>query len=306
MDNTMTESINALIAKINGKDWKAPSDWTSVPAAFSTAGRGKKYWKSYSREENTLYFFGPLDFNTFFLPDTVVHQTLQLKHPVKRCIAFMEIPEEKLKRRNISPPDAYLSRFQGIYWGVFSIAILPCKGLAGNVENLNRMKILFNRFSPTRLQGAQEHHELLARLVQETRVVVAEAVEKQIQGGVSFKKERDVSVTLDPVVQSFFKGKGFRPTATKFKGLWRNPNSDHAFVKAGNGWPGKLFVELKCDVDIKAPLVQVSENLAADSSAAVLQIRVPSKPTKEPDLVSLAKKRMAESLPVRYIEIQGW
>ena len=306
MDESLIETANDLIARVNGNTWVPPADWNSVSAAFSERGRGKKYWKTYSRKQNILYFYGPLDFTVFFLPDTVVHQALKSQPALRQCIAFMEIPEGKLKRRNIVPPEEYLKRFQGIFANVFNVAILPCKGVGGNIENLNRMKLLFNQFSPVHFQTTQKQHDLLNQLAEEVKYIVTDTVRKEKRAGAAFEKERDVSKVLDPVVQSFFKNKGFAAAATQFKGLWRNPNCDHVFTKKGTQWPTTIFVELKCDVDIKAPLVQVSEDLAADFSAAVLQIHVPSKPTKEPELAFEAKKRMEKSVPVRYIEVESW
>ena len=306
MDAISLKEVNGLIGRINENNWDSPSNWISVPAAFSTRGHGGKYWKSYSRKDNTLYFYGPLDFTVFFLPDTVVHQTLKSQPALRQCIAFMEIPEEKLKRRNKFPSDQYLRRFQGIYANVFNIAILPCKGVAGKIENLSQMEILFGQFSPNLLQTEKKHHDLLNQLAKEVERVVADTVRKEVERGVVFEKERDVSRILDPVVQFLFERKGFTAAATRFKGLWRNPNCDHVFAQNEKKWPERLFVEFKCEVDIKAPLVQVSEDLAADTSGAVLQIRVPSRPTKEPELVSEAKKMMENSLPVKYIEVKGW
>ena len=306
MDAISLQEVNDLIGRVNGNQWDTPSDWTPVPAAFSTRGRGRKYWKSYSRKEKILYLYGPLDFTVFFLPDTVVQQTLKSQSELRHCIAFMEIPSEKLRMRNKFPSDQYLRRFQGIYANVFNIAVLPCKGVDGKIENLSRMKILFDQFSPDLFQMEQKHHDYLNQLAEEVEGVVADIVRKELRKGTAFKKERDVSRIFDPVVQSLFESKGFTVAATQFKGLWRFPNCDHVFVQKEKKWPERLFVELKCDVDIKAPLVQVSEDLAAVSSAAVLQIRVPSKPTKEPELVSEAKKMMENSLPVKYIEVKGW
>jgi hypothetical protein len=305
-DAVSIQDVNDLIGSINGNNWESPQDWTPVPAAFSTGGRGRKYWKSYSEEQGILYLYGPLDFTVFFLPDTVVHQTLDSPPALRHCVAFMEIPPEKLKMPERYPSDHYLRRFQGIYANVFNIAILPCEGVGGKIENLSRMKILSDRFSPLQFQMAQKHHDVLNQLSEEVKRVVTDIVGEEMRKGAVFAKERDVAGILDPVVQSFFREKGYKTAPTQFKGLWRNPNCDHAFAKDGNQWPERLFVELKCDVDIKAPLVQVSEDLAADAFAAVLQIRVPSKPTREHELASVAKRRMESCLPVRYIEVKGW
>ena len=306
MNSILLDEVNDLITKINGNSWNPPTDWVSVPAKFSTKGHGKKYWKSYSQNQKILYFYGPLDFTVFFHPDTAVHQTLIAPSSLQYCVAFMEIPEKKLKRQDRFPSEKYLQRFQGIFAGTFRTVILPCRDVGGSPEDLIQMKLLVDQFSPIGFQMDQKQHDFLNDLAEEAKHVVTNTVKKEKEKGTVFKKESDVDRILETVIYSLFARKGFTAAETRFKGLWRNPKSDLLFNQEGNQWPEKVFVEFKCDVDIKAPLIQVSEDLATGASSAVLQIRVPSKPTNEPELVSAAKKRMEESLAVRYVEVEGW
>jgi hypothetical protein len=319
MNTILFKEVNDLIAKINGNSWNPPSDWNSVPHGFATrghplqhkfspGGHGKKYWKTYSQNQKILYLFGPLDFVHFDLPDTVVHQTLREPSSLHCSIAFMEIPEKKLKSHNKFPSNEYLQRFQGIFASVFRTGILPCREIDGEVKELIRMELLLDKFSPIEFKMDQKHHDFLNDLAEEAKHLVIGTVKKQKEKGPVFKDERDVERILESVLCSLFTRKGFTEPKPKpkFKGLWRSPKSDHLFTQKGNQWPKKVFVEMKCNDNPKVPLVQVSENLATGASTAVLQIRVPSKPTKEPEFVSEAKKRMEESLAVRYVEVEGW
>lgn len=306
ISSTLIEKANALIEAANGGHWHPPSNWSPVPAAFSRKGRGRKYWKTGLTNDGVWYFYGPLDFTVFFLPDTVAHQSLQMKPPSPKGIALMEIPEHKLKRENLFPPEAYLRGFQGIFADVFNIAILPCSGLDGNVLKLDRANMLFDSFSPLQPKVIQEQHRILDQITAETKRVVTETVKQEKGRGALFKKEKDVASVLEPVVNELFTDMGYAAAETRFKGLWRSPNCDHVFTRNGRQWPEAVFVEFKCDVDIKAPLVQVAEDLASAPEAAVLQVRVPGKPTGAPALVAEAKRKMEASLPVRYIEVAGW
>lgn len=296
-----------------------PTSFKSVPAGF-TAGtaRSAKYKCTHWPEPDILIVYGPLDFATFALPDTAVYQRLVAEPPVKCAVAFMHPfmdPAERARRSGSAPTPEYLARVQGALGGAFQVALIPCEHRGPDPLNPDSVVPLFP-FDPANLvisDDKRTHLDKLADALQHAvQNTVDSIVEKPIREKLLSGTVLDEREEATPLVENAIRdllSRDFYPPEKEFtvNGLWRPAKADLYFESRNTTWPRHLLIEVKSKEDPKWPIVQVTEALAYDDNAAVIQIRL--WPRQEEarwnkkstiTIINDAKKLMEGTVAVRY------